>query len=64
MAAVLFLDDIRKKIEKRKLVRAVFMNLSRAFDTISHATLMTKLKAYGVSREEIQWFNHYLFNRK
>ena len=63
-ATVLFLDDICKNIEKGKLVGAVFMDLSRAFDTISHATLMTKLKAYENSGEEIQWFNDYLFNRK
>ena len=48
-AAILFLADIRKNTEKGKLVRAVFMDLSRAFDTISHATLTTKLKAYGIS---------------
>ena len=63
-AAVLFLDDICKNIEKGKLVGAVFMDLSRAFGTISHSMLMTKLKAYGISGEEIQWFNDYLFNRK
>ena len=64
IAAVPFLDDIRRNIEKGKLVGAVFMDLSRAFDTISLINLMTKLKAYGICGEEIQWFNDYLFNRK
>ena len=63
-AAVLFLDDIRKNMKKGKLVGAVFMDLSRTFDTISHATLMTKLNAHGISGEEIWWLNDYLFNRK
>ena len=38
VVATLFLDDIRKEIESEKLVGAVFMDLSQAFDTISHAT--------------------------
>lgn len=64
IAATIFLDDIRREIERGKLVGAVFMDLSRAFDTISHATLMMKLKSYGISGNEIVWFNDYLFDRK
>jgi len=64
VVATLFLDDIRKEIENGKLVGAVFMDLSRAFDTLSHATLMTKLKACGICDAEITWINSYLFDRK
>jgi len=52
-AATLFLDDIRKEMENGKLVGAVFMDLSCACDTLSHAKLMTKLKAYGICEAEI-----------
>ena len=64
IAATLFLDEIRKEIDQGKLVGAVFMDLSRAFDTLGHATLMTKLKSYGICGYEITWLNDYLFNRK
>jgi hypothetical protein len=63
-AATLFLDDIRKEIDSEKLVGAIFLDLSRAFDTISHSMLIAKLKSYGISDKEIIWFNDYLFHRR
>jgi len=45
MAANLLLDDIRKDIDKKKLVGALFLDLSKAFDTISHKSLLTKFQA-------------------
>ena len=41
----------------------LFSDLSRAFDTVSHATLLSKLKAYGVKKEMLEWFKSYLFHR-
>ena len=32
--------------------------------TISHSALLEKLQAYGIERNEYQWFCSYLFNRK
>ena len=62
-AATLFVDDIRKQVEQGKLVGAVFMDLSKAFDTVGHAILIEKLKCYGVYGSELSWFGDYLFNR-
>ena len=62
-AATLFVDDIRKEVDQGKLVGAVFMDLSKAFDTVGHANLIEKLKCYGVNGRELSWFGDYLFNR-
>ena len=62
-AATLFVDDVRREVDTGKLVGAVFMDLSRAFDTVSHGVLLQKLKAYGVREQEILWFSDYLFHR-
>jgi len=40
------------------------MDLSCAFDTLSHATLMSKLKSYGISGNEITWLNDYVFLKR
>ena len=48
LAATLLLDDIRKNVDKGQLVGAVFVDLSKAFDTISHSNLLTKLPSYGI----------------
>ena len=33
-------------------------------DTVDHAILCQKLEHYGFQRNELLWFNSYLFNRK
>ena len=63
LAATLLLDDVRKNVDKGKLVGAVFIDLSKAFDTISHSKVLTKLPSYGIDGKELRWFEDYLFNR-
>ena len=63
--AVTFLtDSIRMNIDKGYLTGAVFTDLHKAFDTVDHARLLSKLPAYGISGRELRWLESYLFNRK
>jgi hypothetical protein len=63
LAAALFTDNVKRKVNEGKLVGAVFIDLSKAFDTLSHAKLIIKLRSYGILSTEIDWFQDYLFNR-
>ena len=62
-ATTLFVDNIREAAEKGQMVGALFLDLSKAFDTISHDIIINKLQNYGVMKTEIEWFTDYLFNR-
>ena len=63
MASTLFCDNSRREIDKGYLVGAVYIGLSKAFDTIGHAILLNKLKSFGIKGRELGWFHDYLFNR-
>ena len=43
---------------------AVFIDLRKAFDSVDHNTLITKLNLYGLKNTEIDWFRDYLSNRE
>ena len=64
LAVTLLCDDIRKNADSKVLTGCVFIDFSKAFDTISHAKLLLKLNAYGIRNVEFEWFSDYLFNRK
>ena len=63
LAATLFLDNIRKNVDKGYMVGATFVNLSKAFDTINHPKLIAKPHSYGLNGIELEWFTNDLFNR-
>ena len=63
LAATYFIDNIRKHANNGKMIGAVFMNLSRAFDTINHGTPISKPESYDINNKEISWFYEYLFHK-
>ena len=63
-ASIYICDSIRKEMNNGKLTVAVYVDLSKAFDTIGHSVLLQKLSSYGMKDKEIEWLNSYLFNRK
>ena len=64
LAVTYFTDFIRKEADSGKATGAAFIDLTKAFDTIRHSIMLSKLSRYGVSDMELQWLTDYLFLRK
>ena len=45
------------------LTGAIFIDMAKAFDTISHNSIINKLPSYGIIDNEKEWITDYLFNR-
>ena len=63
LASIKLVDDICLNVDKGNLVGAMFIDLTKAFDTVNHSQLLNKLPQYGVHGEELDWFKDYLFQR-
>ena len=61
---VTMLEKWKKAVDNGEYVSALFLDLSKAFDTINHDLLLAKLKAYGFSPNALKLMHSYLNNRK
>lgn len=57
-------DKITQTLNNKEHIIGVFMDLSKAFDTMNHNILLQKLTHYGIRGTALKWFNNYLVNRK
>ena len=56
------LESLRKSLDKECFTGVLLADLSKAFDCISHESLIAKLHAYGFSTLALQLINDYLCN--
>lgn len=57
-------NDIHKAFEAGEMIDAIFADLSKAFDSVNHAKLLSKLYYYGVRGIALDMFTSYLTNRR
>ena len=56
--------EILKAFENDQMVLSIFIDLRKAFDTVSHSVLLEKLAKLGIISTELNWFESYLNDRK
>ena len=57
------LQSFKEALDKGNSVSAMFMDLSKAFDTLNHDLLMAKVEAYGFSVNSLSYIHSYLNKR-
>ena len=56
MAHITLIDKISEALDNSDFVIGVFLDSSKAFDTVDHSILLTELHIYGIRGLALQWF--------
>ena len=64
MALLTLVDFITEALEKGDYVVGLFLDFSKAFDTVNHKILFDKLDCFGIRGVAHDWICDYLSNRQ
>ena len=59
-----YLEVITKHVDEGTPVDVVYLDLAKAFDTVPHRRLITKIKAHGIDDKVLRWMEAWLADRK
>ena len=64
LALIEFTDKVRSLLDEGNYVICLFVDLTKAFDTVDHERLLYKLDRYGIRGHANAFFRSYLTDRK
>ena len=56
-------ETSKTKLNMGHKVGVMYMDLSKAFDSLNHDLIITKLKCYGLDQNAVEFFRSYYSNR-
>ena len=62
-ALISLTESIKNTLDNKKYGCGIFIDLQKAFDTVNHQILLSKLEHYGIRGTALAWFSSYLCNR-
>ena len=63
MALMTLIDNFINCLDNGGYVIGIFLDFSKAFDTVDHRILLQTLSSYGIPGSALNWFQSYLTNR-
>ncbi|KAK4810884.1 hypothetical protein QYF61_013292 [Mycteria americana] len=60
---ITFYDKVTRLVDEGKAVDVVYLDFSKAFDTVSHSILLEKLAAHGLDGCTLRWVKNWLDGR-
>ena len=57
------LHDIGKNLDRNKQTDVLYLDFSKAFDSVDHDILLHKLQMHGINGTLLRWFENYLNDR-
>ena len=63
-AMAVLLNSIHKQLKCKKKVCVIALDIQKAFDSVDHNLLISKLRSIGCSENVIKWFESYLSQRR
>ena len=63
-AIAYLVDQIYESFENDKYTVGIFIDMSKAFDTVEHTILLKKFEIYVITGANRAWFRSYVTNRK
>jgi hypothetical protein len=63
MAIYKLLNEILKTLNSKNLIGGIFCYLEKAFDSVNHTILLSKMEFYGVKGKAKSWLESYLSDR-
>ena len=63
MALLKLVNDITEELDKGNCFIGIFIDLSKAFDTVDHKLLLRKIEHYDIRGNALLWFTSYLSYR-
>jgi len=64
LASLEMIDRVAMQLDRNEIPINIYLDISKAFDTLNHDILLEKLNYYGIRGNSLKLFRSYLKNRK
>ena len=58
------LERIGRELDRGRQIDVLYLDMSKAFDKVSHAKLLDRLQEFGFGGSILKWFSSYMSNRR